>query len=513
MISRPSFFSLLALLSFLAPALAEERGDWQVAHQRPAPSAAEAKALMKKWAEYVVEHHMRRDGSQQSGMVYEYFDVAKQGKFDQFVQGEALDTMHDGAWLIAAFCTAHRATGDPYYKEQVTKWQLPFYLQMLNHSHVLFSAKRNDARPNAPPFDKEHGLIEGEKGFVPYYWDNGGSVSLERRRDKNPLAIAPSVDHLAGMANPNFLLDGHSLGSSNHLAQDLGIMLLASWEMLQASNDEADKKLAAQVAEAAKNLHECRMRHHGFIPMCAAPHARIAADKSLLDRLESPAAESHWKAGNHFTAATIGFKPGQKYHSPGFMDNQEYLYYAALAKTGKSLDRPLAFRLVYDAVTEPLMFDRYYDETPRPPGINRFDLYPFVFIDGKPEHLRSQKKAAFQKPVPIGSRMGPQTMVVCGWALQSLRQHSELWEEGMKRSDAKRFDGLPKSSQEVAARIERELAGGLRTWEAIFAQKGYIPTSIDRSPDWDCFSDSGGYAHLIKAAALWLELTSPKTEN
>src|SRR5205823_1709972 len=140
--------------------------------------------------------------------------------------------------------------------------------KMLNHSDELFSAQRNDARPGAHTFDKEHALQPGEKGFVPYWWDDGASVSLERRRDKNPRGPFACTDLRAGMDNPQFRLEGYSHGSSNHLAQDLGVMLQTAWLLLRESQDPRERRLAAEVAAAARNLHECRMRHHGHIPMC-----------------------------------------------------------------------------------------------------------------------------------------------------------------------------------------------------------------------------------------------------
>src|SRR6185436_13421249 len=139
----------------------------------------------------------------------------------------------------------------------------------------------NQARPTAVHFDKEHLLQTGEKGFVPYFWDDGGSVSLERRRDKNPLGPFACTDRLAGKDNPRFLLDGYSHGSSNHLAQDLGVMLQQAWLLLRDSKEPKDLALAKEVAEAARNLHECRMRHHGHIPMCDAPAALAQGDAGL----------------------------------------------------------------------------------------------------------------------------------------------------------------------------------------------------------------------------------------
>ena len=69
---------------------------------------------MRERRRFVFDNYLKKDrDSEQQGMVYEYFNVPRKGQFDQFIQGEALDTMHDGAWLAAALATAARATGDP----------------------------------------------------------------------------------------------------------------------------------------------------------------------------------------------------------------------------------------------------------------------------------------------------------------------------------------------------------------------------------------------------------------
>jgi hypothetical protein len=542
--------------------------------------------------------------------------------------------MHDGAWLAAALVNAHRAAGEPFYKSFLTRRQVPFYCKMLNHSDELFSAKTNNARKSAKPFDKEHALQEGEKGFVPYFWDDGGSVSLERRRDKDPLGPFPCFDRLAGKDNPEHRLDGYSLGSSNHLAQDLGVMLQQAWLLLRESPDDADRKLAAEVAEAARNLHECRMRHFGHIPMCDAPSALAAGDARLMAHVPDQSGPAVMEPGNHYFRALYDFKPGQRYPTPGFADDQEYRYYSALAKHGGTVPKALAFRLIYDAYTEPLLYRSYSDDAEVPPGINRFDLHPIYFKDGKPEDYRSDRKGPGGKPRPIGSRLGPQNLVVCGWGLQLLREYPGLWDEraraaagkdalvpivdalpGMEevktppaaltvggaelklrgtrsalevegtakteeltlklfsRPDGKggfaavtvKKDGaaavndkgeklqlevqtaekggltfrlrlpytaakgqkawangvehgrlsvqvgdearnlyLASPEAQVKAWLERELGGGLRTWEAIFRAQGYVPTGIGAGEEWDDFSDAGGYAHLISAAAEWV---------
>jgi len=70
---------------------------------------------------------------------------------------------------------------------------------------------------------------------------------------------------------------------------------------------------------------------------------------------------------------------------------------------------------------------------------------------------------------------------------------------------------LASPEESVRRTLERELAGGLRTWEAIFESRGYIPTGIGAGSaggsgrwKWENFSDSGGYAHLISAASQWI---------
>jgi hypothetical protein len=77
--------------------------------------------------------------------------------------------------------------------------------------------------------------------------------------------------------------------------------------------------------------------------------------------------------------------------------------------------------------------------------------------------------------------------------------------------DARRNLYLASSARQVEAALAHELGAGLKTWQAVFQHYGYIPTGIGtyslpiaQGVRWDDFSDSGGYAHLIGAAAQWL---------
>src|SRR5581483_3882631 len=348
------FASALALPSVsLLAGTQETPPAWAEAYKKGPMDAAETRRFMKALAQYVFAHHLRKDDSPVRGMVYEYFDVTRKGQFDQFVQGEALDTMHDGAWFAAAMVNAYRATGDPFYKEILVKYQLPFYCKMLNHSDTLFRADKNDARAGGFTFNKEHALQAGEKGFVPYWWDDGGSVSLERRRDKNPLGAFACTDLFAGQANPRFLLKGYSHGSSNHLAQDLAVMLQLAWTLLNESKDEGDQKFAKEVALAARNLQESRMKHHGHIPMVDAAAAVANGDAALMKFVPDQSGPQNWQPANHYYRALYDFKPGQRYAFPGFADDQQYRYYIGLGKHG-TIPKGLAFRTIYDAYTEPM---------------------------------------------------------------------------------------------------------------------------------------------------------------
>src|SRR5260221_742112 len=278
---------LLFALIFGAPSIfcAPEASSpaWTTASQKPPMTAAETREFMKKLAAFVFEHHMKRDEtSAQRGMCYEYFWVEKKGTPQQWIQGEGLDTMHDGAWFAAAMAHAFRATGDPLYKEILTRWQLPFYLKMLNHSDELFTSERNDGRPDddrAWRASKEWLLQGREKGFVPYWWDDGASVSLEMlvRKDGDEHVNFAARNEWSG-PNPEKRLSGYSHGSPNHMAQDLGVMLQQTWLLFR----ESAPKLAPEIAEAARNLEEHRTRHGSpNIPAVVAAFALSSGDAKL----------------------------------------------------------------------------------------------------------------------------------------------------------------------------------------------------------------------------------------
>lgn len=640
-LEAPVFTRLIPAVSVLIVCVAHA-GDappepWADAHRAGPMSAREARDLIARLTRFVFDNHLKKDEkSQQRGMIYEYLDVTRKGQFDQFVQGEALDTMHDGAWFAAAMANAVRAEADPLCAEMLRRWQLPFYCLMLNNSDRLFSGKVRHVRPDREKTwseTKEWLFQEGEKGFVPYWWDDGASVSLERRHTKSTLPEFPAFCwYLANnQPNPQFLLRGWSLGSSNHMAQDLAVMLLVSWLLLK--DDPADVAMAAQVAEAARNLHECRMRHHGHIPAVCAAYgiANNVADE--LKRVNTYTDDLRPPPANHYTRAFGDGPPGQRRTLPVFMDDAQYRYYHGIAGAGGAVPEALAFRTIYDAYTEAISYRIWSDDATAVPGFN-FDEAPHYVVDGRPTEYRSDRKFGWNA---VGARMGAQNMVVCGWALQMLAARPGIWEkrqaacfpddhrvyfddetaivksrppaprplglgnavlritarrrmlliEGEARGEVVeiRFFGQPdgkgplaalrlrsdgtasaanhrdqellvranitaagdgmrftvelpytlakeqkaawvnclehmryslrvgdavknlyfaSAEADVKAWLEYELGCGLRTWDAVFRHKGYLPCSINRRPMNDNWSDSGAYAHVISAAAQWV---------
>src|SRR5688500_17818370 len=97
--SSPRADAMRLLLTLLAALLAgpAHAADWTTAYKKGPLTAEQTRAFMKALARYVEANHIKKDArSPQRGMVYEYFDPKRKGQLDQWVQGEALDTMHDG---------------------------------------------------------------------------------------------------------------------------------------------------------------------------------------------------------------------------------------------------------------------------------------------------------------------------------------------------------------------------------------------------------------------------------
>lgn len=151
--------------------------------------------FMRELADYVYANHVVADPLRKTfGMTYEF---AKDGRQ---IQEFGLDSMHDGAWLMSAMITAHRADPDGGWLERAQKFQVPFYTNLLLNSDRLFPKMEptpEDKRPWSAP----------TKGWAPRGWDDGAGF-----------------DRKTGSRLP----DGY-FTSSNHLAQDLADALFDVW--------------------------------------------------------------------------------------------------------------------------------------------------------------------------------------------------------------------------------------------------------------------------------------------
>ncbi len=197
--------------------------------------------------------------------------------------------MHDGAWFGVALARAAMVTGDRWYRDLLLRELLPLYLKMLNHSDELFDPSRNDADQPVPVTWEGRQLgPEREQGFVPDWWNNGLSVSLEmlNRRDGVRRLTLPGRDELKETGDPECRLSGHSLGMSNHMAQDLAVLLQAAWKLLADRRDPEEVALRTAIGEAARHLEAGRARRgHPNIPAVVAAYARANDDAAAEARL------------------------------------------------------------------------------------------------------------------------------------------------------------------------------------------------------------------------------------
>ena len=115
-------------------------------------------------------------------------------------------------------------------------------------------------------------------------------------------------------------------------------------------------------------------------------------------------------------------------------------------------------------------------------------------VEGKVEPHSKRPEFDFEVSIPYSTAKGKAPSI----------NGAEMGKYRLKINNSASDFMLANLETEVGWWLKFELAGGLRTWEAIFAEKGYIPTGLGAGADWDRFSDTGGYAHLIAACAQWL---------
>jgi len=408
---------------------------------------------MRALAGTVYDNHVKKDPkSEQKGMIYEEVDWSKRGQVPgQWVVAEYGDAMHDGAWFTAALCNAYRATGDKFYLDFLNEYPLPFYTKMINHSDTLFTNGVKEA------FEKgavgrwvhrdEFKLLQAGKldrpprprrGWVPYWWDDGAglvrdydwSIAQRNAKERKPAAawfprIGPCYNGLLGAEGKERILDGYSLDTSNHMAQDLAVMLMELWWL---TGDD-------RVKEACLNYQDAEFDSNtpGPLGICAlagwlagsTKHEKVVVG---IRQATASAYTGPWMNFGSRKYATRGYTdfyaaPVAGYSGawPVFADNEEYAYYTWLASHG-GMPAPLARRLMDEGMGIALYTRLYFDDVPEQPGWSSVESWVPRCENGHNGAYHSRSNA------PTGSRFGTQHLVIKAMALHALREYPGLWE-------------------------------------------------------------------------------------
>ncbi len=379
------------------------------AMNRPAPTGGMAsvpaqgewpdqrlRRFMADMADFVYEHHVvRQTDAYTFGMTYEFFRDGRK------LQAFGLDTMHDGAWFASAMMTAHRADPAGRYLERTQQFQVPFYVNVIENSHIIFPEKirRQDKKP----------LEEPLRGWVPRGWDEGigyvwgtddrfGTVPFKHPKET-------SVSH-------------HEDGSfryayftpSNHLAQDLADSLLDVW---YTTKDPA-------LVEAVGHVHAFRDEYFGKIPVIAGAYGTMIGDDDLRGWMQLPKFDP---------TRTLAYRGLYLQHRAGlaaYDDGLAWQYRHAVSDAVKSgrFDPAQAWRFANHLDSNMLAMDLYFDDRPAPWGVFFFDLVaPSYFLEGqgKLEPYRSNDDPTF------GAR-GVQFAWIAAGILPALRAHPDAWE-------------------------------------------------------------------------------------
>lgn len=390
---------------------------------------ARCKAFMRRLAETVENNHVKKiPKSEQFGMIYEFVDWAKRGTIpDQWIQGEVHDTMHDGAWFMSGLCNASRATGDPYYRDFLTKYPLPFYCKMLNHSAELFNKTpylgRYIPQPQRKLIKEGKAQPTPQKGWVPYWWDDGSSLTrpldLKLANEKNPHTpwyprLVAAYNRLQGVAGKERVLDGYALDTSNHMAQDLGIMLMNCWWL---TRDEQVKLAALAIQN----------REYDNSDYNVTLWSGVLVGQLVTDQVKPPPPVTAYDGRSHGDNPYAGFYLGPLSGFPYggmcvFADNEEFDYYSTLARQG-TFGPDDARRLMDTGMEILLCIHLYQDDGPEVPGYAPTESIAGNIRNGKNPHYRSKQKFG------QGSRLATQSLVVMGRALHAFAKYPGLWEK------------------------------------------------------------------------------------
>ncbi len=338
---------------------------------------------MKDLADFVEKNHVVTDPARKTyGMTYEFWKDGK--KMQEF----GLDAMHDGAWFMSAMVTAQRADPGGDWLARAQKYQVPFYVNVLNRSDALFLKMQptdEDKRPWRNPV----------KGWAPRGWDDG--MGIDRKTGK-PLP------------------DGYFTGS-NHLAQDLADTLLNVW---LSTRDP-------QVGEALLNLRNYKQQCFGDIAglEIAAAVSAGQANAFLKYKLPefSPQALAPYYTGLfekkpvRLLSYDDGLAWGYRQGTAGALIAGELPHNFAAYAIARCYGAQAALETFYD--DRPAELGAWFFDVQRPPG--------YAEGKGRLEEYSSMSKCIY------GSR-GVQFAWVSAALLPELKASPELWNDVAKRA-------------------------------------------------------------------------------
>jgi hypothetical protein len=352
--------------------------------------------FMADMTDFIYEHHVvRQTDAYTFGMTYEFYDDGK--KYQAF----GLDTMHDGVWFASAMMTAHRADPTGRYLERTQQFQVPFYVNVINNSHIIFPEKirRQDNKP----------LEEPLRGWVPRGWDEGIGY-VWGTDDRFGTVPFKHPDETSVIHNEDGSFRYAYFTPSNHLAQDLADGLLDVW---YTTKDPA-------LTEAVGHVYAFRNEYFGKIPVIAGAYGTMSGNENLRGWMQLPEFDP---------TRTLAYRGLYLQHRAGlaaYDDGLAWQYRHAVSDAVKHgrFDPAQAWRFANHLDSNVLAMDLYFDDRPAPWGVFFFDLVaPSYFLEGegKLRPYRSDDEPTF------GAR-GIQFAWIAAGILPALREHPQAWE-------------------------------------------------------------------------------------
>ncbi len=362
--------------------------------------------FMDELIAYVDAHHVVRDANAVTyGMNYEFCDPRTGRKIQDF----GLDTMHDGAWFANGLLAAHRARPEGGYLRRLLRYELPFYVNLLNRSDVLFPEKveRQDKKE----------IVEPLTGWAPRGWDEGigfdftsgerfGEITWDPRKAEQVVTRRKDGEFWYCYYTP-----------SNHLSQDLADLMLNAWLSTRSP----------RVAAAARNVRNYKLEYFG--PIIVLEHAAATiADVKPKRGFPAPRLDAADTGAYH-----AGLYLQRDARLPTHSDKLAWVYQGRVAeavKQGRPLDAVAAWEIAAEIHGAMATYEAWYGEAAWPVGLYLFHRAPMAMRDGG-------FPAAYDpdKP-PLAGTRGIQLSWIAAGVLPALRRSPEAWETPYRKRHA-----------------------------------------------------------------------------